>query len=273
MKSEVNQSATINNYTKKDVIKVLKESDSDTCLLLLPFVGANWTAFSPIIKQIHGDFCIISVNPPGHAGDNSPLLDSIENMADLYLKELKPYLRNNLIICGYSLGCLVTHNILKKIERNEGLNITVIIAASIPPHLIDSSKKISNLQNEQIIQFFFSIGGIPEVLLKEKEVLDIYLPILKADYRAFETYKTDIHKFNVPCFLIYGKDDNFVDREGFLQWDKYFENTPTVYYLNGGHLFIRDNPLEFTETLQTIIDLTNHNKRSKHHISTQVTNY
>lgn len=238
-------------------LKVLKESTSDTCLICLPFVGAYWAAFTPVTRNLKGDFTILSVTPPGHAGDTNPALDSIEDMADLYLQALEPYLNKQLIFLGYSLGGLVTHCMLRKLkEQNRKIMATVVIAASVPPHLIQEAQEITGMNNDQIIKFFHSIGGIPDVLLQERELLERFIPVIKADYKAFETYRAEIEKFDHPAFLLYGKRDNFISYQKFTQWETYFENTPVIHHLEGGHLFIRDSADQLTEIVQEIVNIS-----------------
>ena len=236
-----------------NVLKVLKDCDSDTVLVCFPFVGANWTAFSPIIRNLTSNIKVLGINPPGHSGDDLQPLDSIHDMADLYIEELKPYLDKNLIFWGYSMGGLVTHRILEKLSKHDKeYNISVIISASVPPHLITNARSINGLNDDQVIHFFHSIGGIPTELLKEREFLDMFLPIIRADYKAFETYRAEITKFSYPCFLLYGKRDNFISHQKFIQWKNYFENPPITYYLDGGHLFIRDNAPQLVNIIQEI---------------------
>jgi external thioesterase TEII len=240
---------------KQSAIKVLRESTSETCLICFPYAGSNWSAFVPLIKHLNIDLNIISISPPGFPGDARPVLESIDEMADLYMEELKPHLRKNVILWGYSMGGLVVHCILNKLREIEwDCNVAAIISASIPPHLISEAQKISGFDNDEVIQFFHSIGGIPSVILKEKELLEMFLPFLKSDYKAFENYATDkTEKFDVPAYIIYGKHDNFISSDDFLQWEEYFDYPLKVYHVDGGHLFIKDNPVGLANIIKEIV--------------------
>lgn len=52
------------------------------------------------------------------------------------------------------------------------------------------------------------MGGIPSELLKNKEVLDFFLPIIKHDFRILESYHYEpATKLDIPIDVFYGSSE------------------------------------------------------------------
>lgn len=243
----------MSNHNK--IVKTIRESLSPNQLICFPFVGGHWAVFKEMAELLKTDMEILAINPPGRMGDKSNLLDNVNDMSDLYLDALKDKFKENTIFLGYSLGSIVSYDLLKKMQNTTTkiVNKLHIVSASLPPHLIHISRKITQLPDQEFIGWLNMLGGIPKMLMDDKELLDLFTPVLKADYRAFEGYSSEIEKLNIDAHSIAGKDDFFSSPEKLEEWNHYYNKCENKV-VDGGHMFMRDNTREYANVIDEICE-------------------
>jgi len=108
--------------------------------------------------------------------------------------------------------------------------------------------------DDAFIQFMVnSFGGIPDALLKDKELLKSYLPILKSDVSYF-THTIPLEKlFSIPITAIYCDDDKAFNQRQVHKWSQLTTAEYDEIKLPGGHLEILKRPDPFIEIMLRII--------------------
>ena len=237
------------------LIKTIRKGSSDKQMICFPYVGACWFAFRDFVQAIEMDMEIIGINPPGHGPNQNTLLTNINEMADLYFTRLLPHFKSKVIFFGYSMGALIVYQILDKIREAQGSlkDFLFIIAASNPPHITNIGEKKSRLSDEDFFTFIKSLGGITKELEREKELIQFFLPILRADYKAVENFSITTASLENPVYVLYGKEDHFATNKNSLEWQRYFKNKITMVSVTGGHLFIKDYYQESAQIIEKII--------------------
>lgn len=96
--------------------------------------------------------------------------------------------------------------------------------------------------------------GIPQAILNEPELVKLFLPVLRADMQAVETYEYERQKaLTVPMTAFHGSDDNTSKPEEIQLWANETQSGFSYLELPGGHFFLqtaRDQVLEIIrETL------------------------
>ncbi|WP_350301786.1 thioesterase II family protein [Peribacillus frigoritolerans] len=103
----------------------------------------------------------------------------------------------------------------------------------------------------------FNLGGTPEQLINNKELLDLYLPSIRADYKLVETYKFQerLSLLNIPFYVFYGDKDD-IKMDELQEWKIHTSQTCRWYEFIGGHFFIYSQE----NRVVTLIDdiLSNH---------------
>ena len=103
---------------------------------------------------------------------------------------------------------------------------------------------------------------------ENKELLDNFLPILRADYRIAERYKESSlkEKINCPVTVLAGEDDDMSVND-MRRWDEVINNKFSFYIFAGGHLFIHNNVKEICDIIndhlveekpELVCELTHH---------------
>ena len=113
-------------------------------------------------------------------------------------------------------------------------------------------KPLYNLPEEEFIEELKHLGGTPPEILAQKELMELFLPILRADFSISETFEYQGNaKLHCEASLFYGEKDEDIPEEDVLAWANLIERPVTAHKFEGGHFFIN------TEQ-QKLLELVNH---------------
>jgi medium-chain acyl-[acyl-carrier-protein] hydrolase len=122
--------------------------------------------------------------------------------------------------------------------------------ASGPLHLIVSGRRgpqaplaeesTYHLPHDEFIQRLRDLKGTSEEILAEPELLEIVLPVLRADFEVVQTYKyRPAAPIQTPITAFSGIDDNFVSRPEIEAWSRETASTFKSREFRGGHFFLK----------------------------------
>ena len=107
------------------------------------------------------------------------------------------------------------------------------------------------MSNEELAQHTKKSGGFAPELLAVPELLEVFLPILKADSAITETYRpVDKPELTCPITAFAGDQDEIVPAAEVREWDRYTGRPFTLHTYNSGHFFLRDRKNEITAVLK-----------------------
>ncbi|MGB8954062.1 MAG: alpha/beta fold hydrolase [Tumebacillaceae bacterium] len=236
------------------LLKQLKTSTTNKQLICFPFAGGYSTAFRPIAQAIKSDWGVIAIEPPGHGTNRDPFLTSIDEMADAYVNGLRPYLNTRFALFGHSMGGWVTYKIAQKLEA-QGLYPEVVIISGIRPPGYEGDTT-ADMSDKEFIDYVVSLGGIPEEMLAHQELVDLFLPALRADFGALDTFDiTDRTPLRAPVHFLAGTDDPENTPEQVKDWVEYAPNAQ-FHTFEGKHMFILSHAPDVAKLIQQILQET-----------------
>lgn len=211
-------------------------------LICLPYAGGgrsayyHYTAISP--KELN----ILTIELPGRGAryGEAPLCD-IQMMVDDILRQVRRKLDQPYAIYGHSMGAILAYLLAGKID-SERLNppLHLFLTGSGGPSMVQRERKLSDLGRSELTETLKEMGGIPDEILKNEHHLDIFLPILRADFKAIDNFEyVQREKLNVPLSVITGSEED-VSVERAEAWRKETSATVDIRRLPGNHFFIFD---------------------------------
>jgi surfactin synthase thioesterase subunit len=206
-----------------------------------------------IISDIHTR----TLDLPGHGKRfKEVLISNIYEIADDLYHQIKQELIKPYAFYCHSMGSLIAYQLCLKIHHDnllkpEHLFISGHNAPSIPLH--EQVKNVSNLSNMEFVNRLVQLGGIHDDVIKEKDLLDLFLPILRADFKAVETYQYKQPEFliDVPITVMIGTNDILTSYDGALCWKDFTGAEINIKEFSGGHFFIFDNWSDIARIIQT----------------------
>ncbi len=236
-------------------------------IIAIPFAGGNKYSFNKIEQHISSSFEWITLELPGR-GDRieEPLLDNISDMVDdLYLNLPKYNSEEKYVIFGHSMGCLLGYELIKKIRKNNlQLPICIFFSGKGAPKYTHLEKKISALPKELFWEEVRKFGGMPEEFFSIKDLMEVFYPILKNDFRAIENYSYSKMKrpFTIPMNIMMGEDEigeDEVDYKTSMKEIKGWANETDAIcnfeIVQGNHFFIQEQPKMIAQKIMKAFDI------------------
>ncbi|WP_165585983.1 thioesterase [Ruminiclostridium cellobioparum] len=215
-------------------------------MFCLPHAGGNSTLYFPWRKLLHPNIRLISIELAGR-GKRAEIqfYSSIEAAVNDVYSQIEEYLfEAPFAIFGHSMGGLIAFELAHKL-MDVGVNelVHLFISGKYPPHIEKYSTPIHSLPDAEFITEVSKLGGIPQGIHKYKPILNLYLPILKSDYKIVETYKYEHKSRKLDCCItaLNGRKDKLTSE--IQGWEAYTNNKFQMIEFEGGHFYI-NNQLE-----------------------------
>ncbi|WP_108867383.1 thioesterase II family protein [Aquimarina aquimarini] len=231
-------------------------------IICIHYGGGNKFSFAKLEEHIDSTLVMESIELPGHGKRiKENLLTDLNEMAvDIYhqiknITDDEPY-----ILYGHSLGgmlCFLVSRLLQK--KEDQLPLHMIISSCKAPRY-NHVRKVTchTLSDEDFKEELRVLGGFPKRAIENKEILDFFLPILRADFKAIETYEYKQDKaLDIPITVLAGLDED-VSKEQLIGWQEETKYPFRFQQFEGGHFFILD---KFQE-IGSIINKAAHTAKS-----------
>jgi medium-chain acyl-[acyl-carrier-protein] hydrolase len=213
-------------------------------IFCLPFAGGGATAYYRWPSRVSDGIEVARVHLPGRETRlREPLFNRLESLVDTLVEELLPWIDGPFALFGHSMGALLVFELAREFRRRHGLLPShLFVSGYRAPQLPPSELPFSHLPDEEFIDRVRRYGGLPELIAQNEELMEIFLPILRADFEMTETY---VYRKELPleCPLTAfgGLSDPKMSREKILAWSVHTSMRFNTHFFPGGHFFLHDS--------------------------------
>ncbi len=245
------------NGKKRDTpaLAVHKNGGATHRLFCFPYAGGGasvfrqWSGFLPDVVEVCG------VQPPGRENriGEDPIAD-VHELVDRLLPSLVPWLDRPFACYGHSTGALVAFEFIRALRRKGmPLPVHLIVSGARAPHIPEPSP-LHHLPEEAFIRELNRFSGTPKEVLAHKELMEIYIPILRADLAIEERYAPrEELPLAMPITAIYGTKDKEASKAVMAPWEQYTTASFELIGIEGDHFFIKTAAVDFGACLSRII--------------------
>lgn len=226
-------------------------------LFLFPFAGGGASVFRSWQSEFK-DVELFCAQYPGRENriSEKPVNNFEELFRNIYesiiplIDEGFPY-----YFFGHSLGTKIIYELTLSIQKNclfmpEG----IIVSAGKAP-CFKEKKPIYQLNDADFIKELRRFSGTPEEILSNRDLMNIFLPILRADFTIDETYHNEeIEKLNCPILGLMGTKDTELTLDELLKWSDYTNKSFRYEFVKGGHMFINTKYKEVIKWIKEFIE-------------------
>lgn len=212
-------------------------------LICLPYAGGSATIYSKWIYMLDKRIEIVSPELAGRGKRyNEPYYKDLNEAVEDIYKNIRLITNSGpYALFGHSMGSLLTFELYYKLKEKGHREPEAIFFSGKAAPNIPIKEKVHLYSTEQIIKKISSLGGTPKEILDNEDIINLYLPIIKADYKITETYeyKKKNSLISSSCHILYGSEDD-ITLEELLEWENHTCDIPTFYKVSGGHFFIKN---------------------------------
>jgi medium-chain acyl-[acyl-carrier-protein] hydrolase len=104
---------------------------------------------------------------------------------------------------------------------------------------MDHARPIHKLPDHQFVEELRTMNGTPAEVLGHKELMELFLPVLRADFAVCEEY-TPVPGPPLPCPIVVfgGRKDSHVGRDHLVAWKQYTQSAFRLHMVDGDHFFL-----------------------------------
>lgn len=241
-------SSWFRNYNKGDNPKLR--------IFCFPYAGGNANIFSSWAKYLPDNIELIAIQSPGRGGrfKEEPIgcLDS--KVRELH-QEIRSYVELPYIFVGHSNGALLAFELARELQKSGNCNMQhIVISAKRAPHLPKIKEPIYNLPDDEFVNRLQQYEFTPKEVLANQELMEILLPMLRADFSLSDTHNFDAsYKLKSDFSLFYGIQDKDVPVEDVFAWQSLIEGKQEQYSFDDGHFFITSQQKLFVNRVLAIV--------------------
>lgn len=212
-------------------------------LFCLPFAGGSAMTYYKWQEGLSDGIEVIPIELAGRGKRfNELLYNNMDEMVeDTYEQIVKEIESSPFAFYGHSMGSILIYELIHKIKANKYKEpVCAFFSGRYPPYIEKAKEEFYQLPDSEFMNMIYSLGGTNKELLENKELQELFLPIIRSDYKIVETYK---HKhgrgnFNCDAVILYGNNDEDITYSDLLEWEHCTYGQCTFYELNGDHFFI-----------------------------------
>lgn len=226
-------------------------------LLCFPFSGSSALIYLSWFKNIKDHIQLVPIELAGRSKRFSEaLIDSVDGTIQDLIPLITSHLQYPYALFGHSLGCLIIYELVQAIMKsNYPAPEHIFLSGGLPPHHIEAQPNIHLLTDEAFLAEIAKMGGMTSEFLMNKELQSIFLPIIRSDYKMYETYVPAPNKFLFPCdiTILIGNDDPLIPIKAAENWVSYTKKQADVLIYEGHHFFIKDHSESITHLINCIL--------------------
>jgi len=161
------------------------------------------------------------------------------------------------LLFGHSMGAQIAYELGQRMLQTAiQLPAHIFFSGCRAPHIPERKKKYHLMGDEEFRKELLGLGGTPPEFFEHPELLDIFLPLLRNDFKIVETHpaKKNGWPMPFPITVFFGKQDD-ISAKQCDGWKEHTLEVCSMYHFEGGHFFLQ----EHVEQLVQFINITAQN--------------
>ncbi|KZN32658.1 hypothetical protein N480_25295 [Pseudoalteromonas luteoviolacea S2607] len=224
-------------------------------LFCFPYAGGAPSIFMPWVNDMPAHIELVAVQLPGRG---ARLMESAHNTMDALITELMSHqafiTQKPCIFFGHSLGSRIAYELASHLlQTDKTIPLKIIASGSRAPHLKSHKRPFYNLPHDEFVEELKSLNGTPKEILENTELMELFLPLLRADFEIAECYQANKDALPTPINVLFGTDDVDVTAEQIDAWQDLSAAPITKHEFNGDHFFINTCSDEVKQTVIRLI--------------------
>jgi len=226
-------------------------------IFLFPHAGAGPSIFRNWEQNFSSDTDLLAVHLPGRETRfNEKPINCLDTIVKHLTIEILPYCDRPCIFVGHSNGALIAFALAQELARQKSFRLLhMVVSAKNSPNDPYERKKPFEMSDDEFLMDLKQTSSIPAEILSDKEAMELFLPVLRADYSVgLDCKHSKFYKLRCDASLFWGAQDEGVPLASMLGWQNLFEGHVETYEFAGDHFFILTEKERFVSKLSEILE-------------------
>ncbi|MGW7492585.1 thioesterase II family protein [Streptomyces sp. NPDC054786] len=228
--------------------------DADSRLVCFPHAGGAASYYHGVSASLSPDVDVLAMQYPGRQDRRTePCLRTIDELAAQSVQALAPWTDRPLTLFGHSMGAMVAFEVARRLVAEGTVPLSLIVSGRRAPsrtrqenvHLQDDAGVLAEMQR---------LDGTESRLLDDEELRALFLPVIRSDYQAVETYRY-VPGAPLPCpvLTLTGDADPVTDIDEANAWGEHTVAGFELRVFPGGHFFLNRHAATVTDLIRSRI--------------------
>ncbi|MFC9433149.1 thioesterase II family protein [Nocardia sp. NPDC057030] len=209
-------------------------------LICLPFAGGGASVFQRMAALLPAEIETLVVQLPGRedrSREDPP--SDIGRLVTACAIALRPYTTMPYALYGHCAGGLLAFEIAHEMGGRFGTwPRRLIVGEQPPPQAPPPADPLHRLPDEQLLATVRERGGLPEAVVRNAELQEFLLPMLRSEFALWENYRYRPRRpLPVPITTVRGSTGS-VDAPTLAGWAEQTDAGYSALNVEGGHYFI-----------------------------------
>jgi len=226
-------------------------------LFCFPYAGGAASVYRPWIERLSPDVHVHPVQLPGRETRmREQAFDRIESLTASLADALVPHLDRPFALFGHSMGALIAFELARELRRRQApAPVRLLVSGHRAPQIPRTRTTRYDLPEPELVAELRHLGGTPPEVLAHPELMQLVLPLLRADFAVVETYThREAPPLDCPITAFGGVDDRDANEPLMDAWRAQTRGAFALHMFPGGHFFLKD-------TTSAVLDLVSRDLR------------
>ena len=217
------------------------DSRASLRLFCFPYAGGNAVNFRAWADKLPSVIDVCPVELPGRGRRmTEPRYTNLLELVQTLLTTLRPYLDVPFAFFGHSMGATIAFELSRRLRGCHDLQPShLFVSGRRAPHVPYKSRPTYDLPDAELLQELQQLNGTPKEVLENHELMQLMLPLLRADFEMVQTYAySPGPMLNSSITAFGGLEDTEERREGLEAWRYHTSGNFTLHMIAGNHFFL-----------------------------------
>ncbi len=234
----------MNSFTSNPWIENwLPRPEAQVRLFCFPHVGGSAVIYRTWPSKLSEKVELLAIELPGRGrrfGENP--FSSLKELISVFHQAVSSYLDKPFFAFGHSMGALIAYEWALLLQKEKKpLPLSLILSAFGAPHVAPPrEKQLHLLSDTEFLEELRRLKGTPSEVLKHQELMELFLPMIRADLKMLETYHCQTASvLPIPFKIFGGIEDSEVDLSRLKAWRELTSASFELSLFGGDHFFIQ----------------------------------
>jgi medium-chain acyl-[acyl-carrier-protein] hydrolase len=210
-------------------------------LFCFHYAGGGASAYNHWGRDLPDTIEVVAIQLPGReARMFEPVFTSLKPLLAALSDEILPCLDMPFAFFGHSMGAIVSFELARLLQTQYNkIPVHLFVSGYPAPHTYKNETPYYTQPDDKLIESIKKLGGTPQEILANEELMRLVLPTIRADFQVCDTYEfEDGEILECPLTAFGGSQDEMLTEAGMQAWEELTRAEFELKMFEGDHFYL-----------------------------------